>query len=363
LDTYYRNFSQYGHLDRVNAIVIPDRKTPAAVYERCNELRRAGFDVRCPTLEQQEEFLRKVGLPASAVPYDSDNRRNVGYLMALESSCDFVISIDDDNYCQEGDDTFSQHAVCCLPLSQVPVVDSSTGYFNFCSLLHFERDLPVYPRGYPYAARHSHEEISTSVQNVPVHLNAGLWTLDPDVDAISWLTLKPRVIGFGGRSVALSRNTWGPVNTQNTGLRRDALAAYYFVRMGFRIEGSPIDRYADIFPGYFLQACTKHLGGFVRVGTPVAEHRRNSHDYMKDATNEWSCILVLEDLVPWLRGTALSGRSYAEVYHSLSELIEDAVESFRGAVWTEAARGYFHQMAFHMRRWRQACETIGGANA
>ena len=39
-------------------------------------------------------FLRKVGVPSERIPFDSDNRRNVGYLMALHGSTDFLISID-----------------------------------------------------------------------------------------------------------------------------------------------------------------------------------------------------------------------------------------------------------------------------
>lgn len=38
--------------------------------------------------------------------------------------------------------------------------------------------------------------------------------------------------------------------------------------MGYRHNGQVIDRYADIFSGYFVQACAKHLGHAVRFGTP-----------------------------------------------------------------------------------------------
>src|ERR1700753_3769985 len=67
-------------------------------YERGASLASKGMSVICPTLEEQDCFLRKLGLPAEFIPYDSDNRRNIGYLIALEGDCDFVISIDDDNF-------------------------------------------------------------------------------------------------------------------------------------------------------------------------------------------------------------------------------------------------------------------------
>lgn len=341
-------------------IVIPDRKTPSAVFDRCAALRRRGLVVRCPRIDEQNAFLEAAGLPPGMIPYDSDNRRNVGYLMAYEFGADLVISIDDDNYCLEGEDFLAAHAVVSAGAPRQPAVESSTEYLNICALLKLEKPVPAYPRGFPYRKRHLVEEIRPADQAVPVHINAGLWTIDPDIDGITWLVAKPRVTGFAGPSVVLGPRTWTPVNSQNTALRREAVAAYYFVRMGYPLSGMPIDRYGDIFSGYFVQACAHHLGGCVRAGSPVAEHRRNSHDYMKDATNEWACILVLEDLLEWLVEARLDGGSYLDTYVSLSHRIQDAVETMRGSIWTDVTRGYFHQMAYHMRQWSKACRQIEG---
>src|SRR5690242_12431049 len=86
LEQYYANFKKYGHLEQVEVILIPDRKTPASAAQLCEKLVKHGFHCVCPSLEEQEKFLRRVGLDPAIVPYDSDNRRNVGYLMALEST-------------------------------------------------------------------------------------------------------------------------------------------------------------------------------------------------------------------------------------------------------------------------------------
>ncbi len=360
LETYYENFRHFGRLDDVEVIVIPDRKTPQRAYSRCAELSAKGMKVDCPTLEEQERFLAGVEVAPEFIPYDSDNRRNVGYLMAYARGNDLLISIDDDNYCQAGEDFFAQHAVVCDQESEQTVVESETGFFNICELLQLERPGAVYARGFPYRFRHREEQPRRDNRLVPIHVNAGLWTLDPDIDGITWLVAKPRVCGFKGESVVLGGRTWSPVNTQNTALRHDAIPAYYYIRMGYPLAGMPIDRYGDIFSGYFLQACCRHLGGYVRVGTPVAEHKRNSHDYMKDATNEWACIQLSEDLVPWLMEIRLEGNSYNEAFRSLSFAIEDAVERFRGSIWTPSTRGYFHQMAYYMRIWLRACSRIRG---
>jgi hypothetical protein len=186
--------------------------------------------------------------------------------------------------------------------------------------------------------------------------------LDPDVDALTWLVTDPHGHAFRGASEILGRDTWSPVNTQNTALRREAMAAYYFIRMGYPVAGLAIDRYGDIFSGYFVQACAKHLGGLVRFGTPVAEHRRNTHNYLRDATMEWGAILVLEDLLPWLREVKLSGSTWLETYQSLS----DELESFAGrltltcaASLSDGARGFLRQTAGDMRTWIAACGRIG----
>jgi hypothetical protein len=128
--------------------------------------------------------------------------------------------------------------------------------------------------------------------------------------------------------------------------------------MGYPLAGMPIDRYGDIVSGYFSQACCRHLGNKIRVGTPVVEHRRNSHNYMRDAANELACIWVLEDILQWLPEVRLQGGDYCESYASLAALLEDAVESFSGSIWNDATRGYFHQMAYCMRQWIAACRQL-----
>ena len=72
--------------------------------------------------------------------------------------------------------------------------------------------------------------------------------------------------------------------------------------MGYEIGGIAIDRYGDIFSGYFVQACARHLGGAIRVGTPVAEHRRNAHSYLQDATREWAWQYVFPSATHLLEG-------------------------------------------------------------
>lgn len=191
-------------------------------------------------------------------------------------------------------------------------------------------------------------------------INAGLWLRDPDVDAITWLSLRPSVRSFKNQSIVLDAQTWSPVNSQNTALRWELLSSYYYIRMGYPIGGSTVDRYGDILSGYFALACAKHLGGTARFGTPIADHRRNNHNYMKDVSAEWPAILLLEDVLHWLVDAQLSGSSCHDTYLSLSHGLEEAVEKFQGPAWNEATRGFFHQMGYLMRAWLSASRTLAG---
>jgi hypothetical protein len=121
--------------DRLTIIVVPDRKSPDALYARCHELSRRGFHVICPNLSEQEAHLKRFGFGSHLVPFDSDNRRNVGFLMALDLGCEILISLDDDNYCTGSDAFFEQHAVVNRDEVTSTTVQSSTGWFNICELL------------------------------------------------------------------------------------------------------------------------------------------------------------------------------------------------------------------------------------
>jgi len=360
LEDYLENFQKFGHLDRVQVFVIPDKKTPKATYKHCKDITKRGLKVTCPTLERQHAYLSRVGFPPYLIPYNSDNRRNIGYLMALEAKTDFIISIDDDNFCLADEDFFGGHQIVCEPEVEGKIVNTNTQWFNVCTMLEVDRPTVTYARGFPYWARHQNEKVEYTFGRVSVRINAGLWLKDPDVDGISWLVNPCHSLAFKGKSFILGEKAWSPINTQNTALHREVVASYYFVRMGYSLAGISIDRYGDIFSGYFAQACVRHMGGAIRFGTPIVDHRRNRHNHIKDATKEWACIILLEDLLPWLsKEVKLEGSTYPEVYTSLSYALEDAVERFNGKIWTDATRAYFHQMGYCMRQWVKICKKIG----
>ena len=249
-----QNIDKYGHTDETTIIAIPDKKTPAAVYEACKSYADKGFNVICPPVDQQDSFLSKVGLYPEFIPYNHENRRNVGYLMALEF-CDLLISIDDDNYPTDSD-FVGGHKAVFEQKTPIATVSSPNKWYNPMEMLHFEVDSPavLYPRGFPYKYRTRHEYQWSETANDPdeISLNAGLWLNEPDIDGITWIVQPAKTdrVAESFRDVIIGDDTWTTVNTQNTSLRREAIAAYYCLRMDFPIKGMVISRYGDIFSGF-----------------------------------------------------------------------------------------------------------------
>lgn len=358
LDGYLRNLDVYGRRDSVDIIVIIDRKTPPTVAAACSEAERAGFRVACPTLDEQEAFLAKFPSMRDRIPYNTDNRRNVGFLMALDIGADLLISIDDDNYCLGDSDFVGEHAIAGDE-AEVIESESSDGWFNIGALLTHATSDDIYPRGFPYFARKRARELTTTSRRGRVALNAGLWLTDPDVDAISRIAIAPRVTAADAGPHFLGPRTWSPINTQNTGIARDAIAAYYYVRMGFNVGGLSIDRFGDILSGYFCQACVKARGEAIRIGSPIADHRRTPHNLFKDLYHELAGVVLIDDLLPWLLELKLSGSSYAELYAHLADELDARKDAYRGFIWDQGGGGFLRETAEHMRAWLEAVRLIG----
>ncbi len=359
LDGYLANLSRHDRVDSVDLFVIIDRKTPATVAIACAEARRRGYRVHCPTLEEQETYLAKFPSMRERVPYDSDNRRNIGFLMALESGAEVLISIDDDNFCLDDSDFVGEHSIVG---EEIEVEESETddGWLNIGTALTTNTPVEIYPRGFPYFARNRSRVVRrTAPRRARVAVNAGLWTTDPDVDALTRIAIAPRVSAADPASLFLGNRAWSPINTQNTAVSREAIAAYYYVRMGFSLGGLTVDRYGDIMSGYLISKCAHVRGDAIRAGSPIADHRRTPHNLFKDLYQELACVVLLDDLLPWLVETPLTGSTYAELYADLAERLDERSSHYRGFIWDQGGGAFFRETAGHMRAWLEAVRMIG----
>ena len=359
VDGYLENIERHGRTASTDLIVIIDRKTPASVMEKCAEAKRRGFRVECPSLEEQEAFLAKFPSMQGRIPYDTDNRRNAGFLMALDRGAELLVSIDDDNFCLGDSDFVGEHAIAG-ETATFAATESSDGWFNIGGKLTTDTPVEIFPRGFPYAARRRSRTMADGTsETTRVAMNVGLWITDPDVDALSRIAIAPRVSSADAAPVFLGPRTWSPINTQNTAIARDLIPAYYYVRMGFSLGGLSIDRYGDILSGYFCQACVKARGEAIRIGSPVADHVRTPHNLFKDLYHELAGIVILDDLLPWLTELPMAGSSYAELYLALAEALDERASSFRGFIWDQGGGAFLRDTADHMRAWIEAVRTIG----
>jgi hypothetical protein len=332
---------------RVTMIVIPDRKTPAGLYAAVEEASSAGIRVDCPDLSEQAAFLAKLGAPEGMFPWDTDHRRNIGYLMAWRDGADIMVSVDDDNLPQ--DRWLLQHAVPLTGMTAgMNTVSSPDGYWNPGSIVHSD-EMTFWPRGFPYGARDLGGRAWTwSRPRTPatVAINAGLWRGDPDVDAITRIALRPVANGLIRDEVVLAAGTWAPVNSQNTAVRREVIPAYYFFRSG---------RFGDIYQGYLAQAAAKAMGHSVRFGTPAVTHARNDHDLLHDLELELPDIRRLDDWLDWLTAARPEAATYADAYASLASQM--AEWGWRRHLLRESY--HWAHMAQQMQVWLKLIRTLG----
>ncbi len=349
--------------------IVGDLNTPPACRAQCESMSERGAWCKYLTTEEQEIFLKDIGFPTHYIPFRSDNRRNVGYLKAFEEDCEVIISMDDDNFPVD-EKFFLRHSITGETVNALPLESGS----NWVNPLVFLRSttisgevLTVYPRGFPYSKRwigNSFRPGDTGITGT-VGVNVGLWTGDPDIDAITRLTTLCSTSVDGvwqpEQELLYTLQPWQrmPINSQNTAITREAVLAYYFVKMGYRINNIVMDRFGDIFSGYFLELCNQAVGNIITVGNPLVFQDRNEHDLFKDLLVELPGILIIEDLAPFLEASLPPANNYGDAYLSLIESLQQFVGSqSRSGLWTKENLLFIEETTTVMAAWVDACAVI-----
>lgn len=363
LQSYTKNIRHFDHTDNVKIYIAGDNKSPADSLDVATRFSRDGFNIEFLSISEQHDYLKKFPDLAAIIPENSDNRRNVAYLKALEEDADIVVSVDDDNFPMEGIDFVGGHLQIGKKLT-LPAAVGHNGWYNLCSLLNQQnslnsKDKNLFPRGYPYRVRHEKSNRVYGTLTGRIGINVGLWCGDPDTDAIGRLYAKPYIDRADEKSVLLGESTLSPINTQNTALSKEAMHAYYYVRMGEDIRGMRLDRFGDIFSGFFVQLCASAVGDRIRIGSPVMDHQRNQHDLLVDLYYELAGIMILEDLSELFYHVQLPGDSYASAYRKLSYELEKFTERQDGFIWTPETKAYFRRVGSYMRIWLDTISSIG----
>jgi Reversibly glycosylated polypeptide len=360
LNELYENVAANGHLDEVKVWVVGDRKTPATAGTLAGEITRKGLETVYFDIPQQDEWGKRFPL-YSLIPYNTDGRRIFGYLRALEEDCEILIAMDDDNFPSK-DDFIGCHRQTGKKWDR-PVLEESARFHNICEYLVLEPQRLVFPRGFPFQLRGRVNQpvFVASPKGATIGVTEGLWLDEPDVDATTWLNGKVKGIQYDGPDLlVLEQSTWSPINTQNTSVVRELVPAFVFVTMACPVPGGTLDRYGDIWGGYFLLTLMQGTKYHAAFGRPLVHHRRNPHNYLDDLRYEYWGVILTDWLLHLLRDSF--NPSSTEIVDRLPELAEfleiQGVTQLPG--WCpQEIKKFLTSTAENLRQWSSACQLVG----
>lgn len=361
LEQYIKNCTVHGHKD-IFFVIIGDRKSPTETYSYIESLQEYSYEIVYLGIPEQEHWLKKFPEFGRYIPYDSVQRRNIGYLYAAEMETDVIISIDDDNIPLSQYDYVGEHNIVSQTI-EYRAVSSSTGWFNTCSLLNTKPERYFYHRGFPFNKRWITEELSYRVEKKRVVVNVGLWTGDPDVDTITRMEEPFRVVGLKEQlsRLGLAQGTMSPFNSQNTAFSVELLPCLYLITFeaeaGLEILcGNNNFRYDDIWMSYFAKIIIDHMGDAVCIGLPYVEQQRNTHDYLLDLRKELGPMEITNKLVDILPNINITENTYFGAYRELIDQLCSKVVS--NLCFTRDERYLLQRMTDGVELWLDAVAKI-----
>lgn len=356
LEQYLAQFELHGHRE-VLVVVVGDLKTPPETASWLAGLDPRGQEIVFLSVEAQRRFLHRFPDLDRLLPWNSIQRRNLGYVYAALEGAGLIVTIDDDNAVAE-EDFLGAHQVAGTVM-EVDVLSAASGWYNVCDDLVAEPPGRVLHRGYPQSERHDRPETAVTRRRVPVAVNVGLWLGDPDVDAVSRLVTPVEVVASRrSERLALAPGTWCPFNSQNTAFDVRTLPCMYLVVMGPRYRGMAIGRYDDIWMSYFARRIFDHLGELVAYGPPLVVQRRNEHDVLEDLAGELPGMMLTGMLTAALRRLELRETTHLGCYLELIDALRSHFS--RPGVCGDEERRFFGEVLSGMEIWAGVCAEVGG---
>lgn len=241
-------YREYGR--NVGMFVIGDMKTP---HEEAAFLCKSiGAEYYTPDRQS------KLGYACSdLIGWNCIQRKNIGYLEALKSGADVILTTDDDNLPIDPHFFFYleqpfQHGFSGIEVS------SPTGWFDPGQLL-----IPaVRHRGLPIDLANSTPALNP-VTKVTVGVNAGLWVGDADVDATHRIAIPPQVHSaneLAQQGSVVHPSTTAVFNAQNVAFRRELTPAMFLA--------PGLGRSDDIFASLICQRIMRDHDMRLRIGKP-----------------------------------------------------------------------------------------------
>jgi hypothetical protein len=269
---------KFSEMSDYHLIVVGDLKTPQAEYSNIN----------CTYLdpEKQGELYPKL---SELLGWNTIDRRNIGFLHALEMGAETIATVDDDNVPKPywGHETLVGKSVE-MPIYKAELVFDPVSVTNHKNLWH---------RGFPIQLLSTRFDMTSTIETVQVDVEAQFWDGDPDIDAICRMEHSPNC-EFDPSVFPFSTRSLSPFNSQNTFLTRAALREYFMFPF--------IGRMDDIWGAYLLKA----LGFNVAFTKASVVQERNLHDLTKDFELEIDGYLRSYDLCKVIEADPESLRSF-----------------------------------------------------
>lgn len=204
---------------------------------------------------------------SSLIGWNCIQRRNLGFVMALDLGADLVATIDDDNipYDNWGADLFVGQTVT------LPIYEADNGCFDPIGVTEHNH---LWHRGYPLQLLRSRDASRCEVKPAQFDIQANFWDGDPDIDAVGRLEHSP-CVQFDPAAFPFASSAIAPFNSQNTIVTREALGKYFMA--------PGVGRMDDVWASFHLQS----LGFKVAYGAPTVRQERNPQDLTQNMVDEF----------------------------------------------------------------------------
>lgn len=283
--------------------VVGDRKGPGS------------YDVegaRFFSIDCQKELDFKI---SKNLPESSYTRKNIGYLLAIESGAELLVESDDDNIPLG---TFWAKRTCEVDASPV----NATGWFNAYRCFTQKK---IWPRGLPLEviqeSWNHHASRSEAPRRVSSFIQQGLANENPDVDAVYRLVCELPISFEDHEPIFLGKNCWCPFNSQNTTFFKPAFPLLYLPSYcSFRMT--------DIWRSFVAQRCLWEMDSFVTFSNATVYQERNEHSLLRDFRDEVPGYLNNDKIRKKLEDLDLKqGKEPVDVLENLYKCYESLVRA------------------------------------
>ncbi len=311
------------------------------------------IEVDHPQFEVYDWGHRKKMLGPLDVGYPKRNgaSRDFGFYVAWKNSDpgEIIVALDDD--CQVYHADFCDRVNAVLSKSERPVATCEGVHLNILSLYR-NVSTHLFPRGFPYSARPSHEGVRIeNAESRNVTFCLGLWKGVFDVNGIDKIAGPPYAhpdAELDEPSVIIEKDKLVSVCSMNMQFRRELIPAIYQLPM--HVEVMPnwvVDRYGDIWGGFILKTLMDLKNEAMAVGEPMVHHRKDG-DYTRNIWQEHVCHLINDEFLDMLFQVKRTLRS-----HDYLELMKEINEGFRGHVETASPllKIYLEHCCASMEAW------------